>query len=436
MVVADADIFERAEPVGRADGGNGVSIPIVPSQPSPRGGTGPFSRGIGIVGVQGLNSLSTVVQLVLLTLLLPAGPMDRFAVWFTASQLIVGICQSIAAERVLVGRQMRATAESAIKALSLTAAGLGGILAIWLGSLPLVLCSVGLGAFVLYDFHRVLDCFVSWGTFVRIDATILSVQVAAVIALHSTLEDTEFLLAVWWLVGLVGWLVGTRVARQLIDGRPEPSKIGVAEGFRTLRRDARETWPLFVDAVLAGGSLLLVLGLAHAQGAEGTAAASRLALTLLGPVTIILLAGRRIVYRRAAQGPFSRRFEVRWWALSLSVLAVCVGLLFVTMTPQYRSMFADLPELSVWAMAGFAATYATATATFLAAASLRAAGSTKLIGAARIVAILAALVAVVALGPVRSVGLVAACLFASNLAYLVAMQTAYVKSKRLQVRNA
>ena len=139
-----------------------------------------------------------------------------------------------------------------------------------------------------------------------------------------------------------------------------------------LVEDTRESVPLLVDSVLAGLPMVVFLALARAQGSEGDASAARMALTILGPVSVLGIAGRRLVYARAAGGSFGARFATLWAGVVAAVVVLCAGLLVLTRTPLYPWAFPGFEALSWVAIIGFALNHGAFFATFLSNATLRA----------------------------------------------------------------
>ncbi len=106
-------------------------------------------------------------------------------------------------------------------------------------------------------------------------------------------------------------------------GSGHPAKLRT--GVRVLVADLRESTPLLADSILAGLPMVAFLALARAQGSEGDASAARMALTILGPVSVLGMAGRRLVYQRASSGSFGARFTTMWSAVVAGVLVLCTG---------------------------------------------------------------------------------------------------------------
>ena len=124
-----------------------------------------------------------------------------------------------------------------------------------------------------------------------------------------------------------------------------------------------------------------------------------MALTILGPVSVLGMAGRRLVYQRASSGSFGARFTAMWSAVVAGVLVLCIGLLILTRTPLSPWAFPGFEALSWLAIIGFATNHAAFFATFLPSATLRADGQSGTVLLARIVGIAATRVAALVLAP-------------------------------------
>ena len=360
--------------------------------------------------IQGLNSVSTVVQMALFAVVLPRSEFDDYAVWFTSAQLLVGLGQAIGSDRVVLGRRSLADGRHSVRVLALIV-GLAQLgVAVALSSLPLVLCSLCALSFVAYDYERMVRCFDEPRWFLRRDVIVVLLQVAVVLIGYAIGGRSSWLVVGWWAAGVPLWFgFGSGIRGRFMTG------------VRVLVADARESTPLLVDSILAGLPMVAFLALARAQGSEGDASAARMALTILGPVSVLGQAGRRLVYARAARGPFNARFTALWSVIVGGVLLLCVGLLMLTRTPLYPWAFPGFEALSWLAIGGFALNHAAYFATFLSSATLRAQGRTGAVLVARTVGIVATAVLAAFLAPFDDPSDVGWCLAAAGVGYAVAL---------------
>lgn len=371
--------------------------------------------------IQGLNSVSTVVQMAMFAVVLPRSDFDEYAVWFTSAQLLVGLGQAIGSDRVVLGRRSLTDGRHSARALAVVV-GLAQVgVALAIGSLPLVLCSLCALPFVTYDYERMVRCFDEPRWFLRRDVVVIALQVAVIVAAYLVWGRSAWLVVGWW---------GTAVPLWFGFGSQFPARISA--GVRVLVTDLRETTPLLVDSVLAGLPMVAFLALARAQGSEGDASAARMALTILGPVSVLGQAGRRLVYQRAARGPFDARFTALWSAVVGGVLVLCAGLLVLTRTPLYPWAFPGFEALSWLAIAGFAINHAAYFATFLSSATLRATGRTGTVLLARSVGIVATALTALALAPFDDPSDVGWCLAVAGIGYAVALS---IGARRPAVRE-
>ena len=378
-----------------------------------------------MVLIQGLNSVSTVVQMVVFAIVLPRSEFDNYAVWFTSAQLLVGLGQAIGSDRVVLGRRSLIDGRHAARVLALVV-GLAQIgVALAIGSLPLVLCSLCALAFVSYDYERMVRCFDEPRWFLRRDIIVIVLQVAVVTAAALIWGRSGWLIVGWWGAAVPLWFgFGSRL----------PAKLRT--GVRVLVADARETAPLLVDSVLAGLPMVAFIALIRVQGSEGDASAVRMALTILGPVSVLGLAGRRLVYQRASRGPFEARFTALWSAVVGAVFVLCVGLLMLTRTPLYPWAFSGFEALSWLAILGFSINHAAFFATFLSSATLRADGRSGTVLLARSVGIVATAVAALALAPFDDPSDVGWCLAVAGVGYAVALSIGVRRPDAGRVRPA
>lgn len=375
-------------------------------------GTGRVGKSSAVILVQALNSISTVLQMAVFALTLPRADFDDYAVWVTSGMFLIGLGQAIGTERVVIGRRLLAdgTHSAGVLAAAICAVQIG--VATALGSLPLVLASLTVAPYVAYDFQRFTRCYDEGKRFLRADLVVLGVQTVSVLVLSALLGREQWWSLVWWAAGLPVWVA-------LAGGLPR-----LRRGLRVLRDDARECTPLLLDALLAGGPLVIALALAQAQGSVGDASSARMAFTILGPVTVLGLSARRLVYQEVARGALSPRFAVTWTLICVATFVVCAGLLVLTRTPLYPWAFPGFVGLSWMAILGFATNHTAMFSTLLPAASLRAEGRAREIGIARVLATLAAAGAGWSVAPFDTPSDVAWCVAAGSIAYSVALAIA------------
>ena len=360
--------------------------------------------------IQGLNAVSTVVQMSVFAIVLPRSDFDDYAVWFTSAQLLVGLGQAIGSDRVVLGRRSLVDGRQSARVLALVVGLAQLVVAAAIGSLPLALCSLGALAFVTYDYERMVRCFDEPRWFLRRDVVVIVLQVATVAIAYLVWGRTGWLVVAWWATAVPLWF-----------GFGSAHAATFRTGVKVLVADARESTPLLVDSILAGLPMVAFLALARSQGSEGDASAARMALTILGPVSVLGQAGRRLVYQRAARGAFGARFTTLWSGVVVGVLVLCVGLLVLTRTPLYPWAFPGFEALSWLAIAGFAVNHSAYFATFLPSATLRAAGRSGTVLLARSVGIVATGVTAAFLVPFDDPSDVGWGLAAAGLGYAVAL---------------
>lgn len=375
-------------------------------------GTGRVGKSSAVILVQALSSISTVLQMAVFALTLPRADFDDYAVWVTSGMFVIGLGQAIGTERVVIGRRLLAdgTHSAGVLAAVVCVVQLG--VAAALGSLPLVVASLTVAPYVAYDFQRFTRCYDEGRRFLVADLVVLGLQTSSVLVLWAMLGREQWWSLVWWAVGLPVWMA--------LAGRPP--RIG--RGLRVLLDDARECAPLLLDALLAGGPLVVALALAQAQGSVGDASAARMAFTILGPVTVLGLSARRLVYQEVGKGSLSPRFAVTWTIICVITFVVCAALLAMTRTPLYPWAFPGFVGLTWAAILGFATNHTAMFSTLLPAASLRAEGRTREIGIARVLATLAAAGAGWYVAPFDSPSDVAWCVAAGSIAYSLALAVA------------
>lgn len=375
-------------------------------------GTGRVGKSSAVILIQALNSISTVLQMAVFALTLPRADFDDYAVWVTSGMFVIGLGQAIGTERVVIGRRTLDDGTHSAGVLAAMVLVVQLSVAAALGSLPLVLASLTLAPYVAYDFQRFTRCYHEGKLFLRADLLVLSVQTASVLVLWALLGREAWWMLVWWCIGVPVWT-------GLAGGLPR-----LRRGLQVLRDDARECTPLLLDALLAGVPLVVALALAQAQGTVGDASAARMAFTILGPVTVLGLSARRLVYQEVAKGPLSPRFAVVWGVICAVTFVVCAGLLALTRTPLYPWAFPGFVGLTWLAILGFATNHTAMFSTLLPAASLRAEGRAREIGIARVVATLTALVAGWSVAPFDSPSDVAWCVAAGSIGYSLALAVA------------
>lgn len=401
------------------------SIAAVATGAAAKPSGGRARRSVGVVLVQALNSLSTVVQIAIFAIVLPRGAFDDYAVWFTSAQFFVGVGQAVGSDRVVIGRRSRGDGIESAWVLSLVIAAAQLAIAVVLMSPTLMICSLAAFSYVTYDYQRMVGCFDEPRLFLRRDTITIAAQVTAVIAADLVVGATPWLAAVWWGVGAPLWL-------WFSPRRPQSMRAGL----RVLREDVHESLPLLFDAVLAGGPVVVVLVLANAQGTEGNASAARMALTILGPITVLAMAGRRLVYAHVASDELSRRFVVQWAAVVMSTLFLCLGLLSLTRTPLYPWAFPGFDALPWLAILGFSLNHSAFVATFLPAATLRARGMAGAIGAARVLSSVAVVVTLVVLLPITTPGDVGWTLAVGSIASALALYARSARAPRMWTRGS
>ena len=77
--------------------------------------------------------------------------------------------------------------------------------AVAIGSLPLVLCSLCALAFVAYDYERMVRCFDEPRWFLRRDVVVILAQVAAVLVAYAVHGRSAWLVVAWWAVAVPFW---------------------------------------------------------------------------------------------------------------------------------------------------------------------------------------------------------------------------------------
>jgi len=384
------------------------------SVPTPEPDETKRTRGAaGAVLLQAIASISTLLQMLVFAIVLGRADFDDYSVWITVTAFLVGLGQAVCVERVLVGRRSFDDGLAAARFVSLIVATAQVGVSVALGNLPLALCSLAILSYATWDFARFTSAPEAAAGFFKRDLATLVIQVLAVVALSVTAFPDRWLPLAWWGVGAVLWT--TFVHRSLAGaGR-------LRDGIGSLWADRREAAPLLLDAALAGVVLVAALALARAQGGLGVASEARLALTLLGPVTVLGLAARRIVYRQAAQGRFGARTVAVFGVCVFVVFAVCFALLSLTRTPLYELVLPDFVGLSWSAVLGFSTNMGALMAVMLPAAYLRAEGRSRAVGASRLLATAAGLAVAWWLTPFDDPADVAWSVAAGSIAYAVAM---------------
>lgn len=364
--------------------------------------------------MQALNSLTTVVHLALFAIVVPRAFFDDYSVWFTASMFAIGVGQAIGSERVVIGRRSYEDGARSAWSLALLILLVQVGMAVWLQSPVLAMASIGIFLWVVWDYLRIVQGFEEAPTFLRRDATVVVVQVLAVVAGDLAGLPGQWLAVVWWGVGSLLWCFF--IGRMGLLGAS--ARRG---GFRVLWADHRESAPLFFDAALAGIPIVLALAVARSQADEGVASAARMAFTLLGPVAVLGIAGRRIVYQARSQGGFTPRTRAMFTAAIGMVFAVCFLILTLTRTPLYPLVLPGFAGLAWLAILGFAVNHSSVMAALLPAADLRAEKRTVTVGLARVVATLTAGAFVLLDRSFDSVTDVAWCVATSSIAYALVL---------------
>ncbi|MDN4173612.1 hypothetical protein QWY28_11695 [Nocardioides sp. SOB77] len=400
------------------DGGAGRGT-LPPGEPPGEGSEGaPARSGArrsgGVVLMQAVSSLSTVVQLGLFAILLPRAFFDDYSVWITSTMFVVGLGQAIGSERVVIGVRSRAEGRSSSWALGAAIAAVQAVVGAWLGSWELALCAVAVLAWAVWDYLRIVEGFDRASWFLKRDVGVLVGQVAATVGAWALDVPGHLLVLAWWGVGLLAWTAFVAQDRRPGTGRP-------LAGLAVVWADRRESAPLLLDAALAGVPLVLALALARSQGGVGDASAARMALTILGPVTVLGIAGRRIVYSARSTGALSPRARLLFTVAIGAVFAVCFAILALTRTPLYPLLLPGFGGLTWLAVAGFATNHSAVMAAMLPAADLRADRRSLEIGAARLTATLTALAFVWVFAPFDTVANVAWCVAVASIAYAVVL---------------
>jgi|GEM_PF-2836452 len=401
-----------------------VTIGPVTSPPTPTRSGPRIGRGLGVVLVQALNSATTVAQMAMFAVVLPRGDFDDYAVWITSNMFLVGLGQAIGTDRVIIGRRTEADGvrSAQVIALAVMLAQLG--VAVALDNPALMVCSVAVFCYTTYDFQRFVRCFDEASRFLRYDLAVLAAQVVVTVGVWALVGDSAWLVLGWWVVGAPAWLV--------LSGRESG---GVRAGLQVLRADLRECLPLLGDAALAGVPLVVALALVRAQGAEGDASAARMAFTILGPITVLGISARRMVYQRTASGPLSAGFALKWAVVVVVTFFGCAALLSLTRTPLYPWAFPGFLGLTWWAILGFSTNHAAMFSTLLPAASLRAEQRSLQVGIARVLATVSAAGVGVFLLPFDAASDVAWCVAAGSIAYAGSLYVARSLTPRVAVES-
>jgi hypothetical protein len=372
-----------------------------------------------VVLVQALSSAGTVAQMAMFAIVLPRGDFDDYAVWVTCNMFLVGLGQAIGTDRVIIGRRSEADGVRSARVIAAAVVLVQLGVAIALQNAALVVCSLAVLVYTTYDFQRFVRCFDEASRFLRLDLAVLAAQVVVTIGTWAVVGDSPWLVLGWWVVGAPVWL--------LVSGRDDG---GLRAGLRVLRDDLRECLPLLGDAALAGVPLVVALALLRAQGAEGDASAARMAFTILGPITVLGISARRMVYQRIAQGPLSAGFALRWTVVVVVTFVGCAALLSLTRTPLYPWAFPGFLGLTWWAIVGFSTNHAAMFSTLLPAATLRAEQRSLQVGVARVAATLAAGGVGAFLLPFDAAADVAWCVAAGSIAYAVSLYVARTLTPR------
>lgn len=373
-----------------------------------------LSSSTGVVALQAFSSVSTVVHLALFAVLLPRALFDDYSVWITSSMFAIGLGQAVGSERVVIGRRSREDGLRSAWVLALLIALVQLGMGLFLDEPVLAVASLAVLTWALWDYLRIVDGFERAGAFLARDALTLVVQAGGAGVAHLLGAPGEGVVLVWWGVGLVLWssyIVQWAMARS--DRR--------RGGLGVLWADRRESAPLLLDAALAGVPIVLALAVANREAAEGVASEARMAFTLLGPVAVLGIAGRRIVYAARAQGGFTARTRLMFVAAIAVVFAVCFVILTMTRTPLYPFLLPGFAGLAWLAVLAFSINHAAVMAALLPAADLRAEQRTLAVGAARVVSTLTAVAYAVLDTSFDSVTDVAWCVSLSSIVYALAL---------------
>ncbi len=363
-------------------------------------------RSASILGIQAINSGSSVVQMGLFAIAMPRSSFDEYSIWFTSFLLLVGIGQAVGSERVLIGRRTHEAGRDSAQSIAFFVCAAQLVVAAALASVPLALCSVAALAFVSYDYERLIRCWTHPGRYLRQDIVVLITQVAVTLCVWRLAGDSAWLALAWWIPAMPLWLQLSPV-----------TFTRALAGLGVLRDDRWECRPLLLDSVLSGVPLFGMLTLVHVQGQEGDASAARMALTILGPLSVMGLAARRVIFTKVAEQTLTRRFLWGWSAFVVGTAFSAVGLLALTRTPLYPFLLPGFEALSWGAIVGFAVNHAAVFAAYLPAAALRRQSRSATLLMARAVATVGAATTAVVFMPVDDPAAVAWSVGVSSLCY-------------------
>lgn len=361
---------------------------------------------VAVLALQVQVSVAGLTHLLVLAALLPAQEFDAYAVWYTVLLAVVGMCQCVGAERVLIGARRHEDGPAAALVLGVVAGGLLAVLALALDRPGLALASASTVPLVVWDHQRVAGAGRDAGCLLRADLVVLVLQAAA-LAVVAAAGGATWLPVAWWLMGGVCW-----TALLVLRARRRRLLLSLRKGARVLREDLAQVSPLLLDAAMA--SIVLVAGLVVLQSAAepGAASALRVAVSLLGPVAMLGLVVRRVVYSRV--GLLSERSWLTGFGLVL-LGAVAAGILILApgragvLDPVVPAM----TLLAWWGVAFLVLDRAVLTALSFPAALLRARDRARTIAGARLVGVLLAIGVLVALRPLSAAVVAAACATAS-----------------------
>ena len=161
-----------------------------------------------------------------------------------------------------------------------------------------------------------------------------------------------------------------------------------------------------------------------------------MAFTILGPITVLGISARRMIYQRTATGRLTSRFTAQWGGVVVVTFLLCAALLSLTRTPLYPWVFPGFLGLTWWAVLGFATNHAAMFSTLLPAATLRAEQRSFQVGLSRVLATLFAGLVGSFLLPFDAPSDVAWCVGAGSLAYAACLYVARAVTPRRDVAGS
>lgn len=394
-----------------------MSDDLVASGPAAAGteATAPPARGIvrlltGATALQAFTAIVSLLQILVMARLMRPDDFDPFSVWVTANGVVLGMVQAVGAERVLVGRRDPAAGLASAGVLAVVAGTVLGVLSIALGQPALVLASLAIVPVAVWDYLRIVEGLPQPLPFLKRDVCVAASQFLLVTVAGLAGVPGVLLPLVFW--GVAAVLVTGLLLRRLA-GVLRPRL-----GLRTLLADRTQAAPLLLDGLLSGFPLVAGLAVVQARGVVGEATDARLALTILGPVTVLGLAGRRVIFSARRDGPFTGQMRLVILVSTLAVLVGCAGLLALTHTPLYGLVLPGLGGLAWAAIAAFALNHALTWFAFAPTAVASAEGRAGLMGWARGLGTIVA-AGFMLLAPFDTAAQVALCMVSATLAYLL-----------------